>query len=319
MTGGYIMYTRRKFIKTSAYAGAGLAGLALFPSSALARGRETVKLTILHTNDQHSHIEPFLDNDPKYPGLGGMARRAAVIEQIRNIEENVLLFDAGDIFQGTPYFNKYGGELEFKLMSIIGYDASAIGNHDLDNGLEGLDKMLPHAAFSFICSNYDFSDTILHQKISQYKIFNKGGIKIGVFGLGIELAGLVGKKLYGNTQYYDPIASVAQMAFFLKQKMKCELVICLSHLGFKYAKKKIDDWSLAEESMNIDLIIGGHTHTFLDKPLRLKGRDGKEVLVCQAGWTGVRLGRIDYYFSHKAKKKITVEASYQTIKQDGVG
>ena len=295
------MPNRRYFLKTLAGSAAAL-GLSSFPLELLAN-YEIEKLTILHTNDFHSHIDPFPDNDPKYAGLGGVARRSALIKRIRDEEKNVLLLDAGDIFQGTPYFNLYGGEVELKLMSDMGYDASAIGNHDFDNGMDGLLKQLPNANFPFLCSNYDFTDTPLHHKTQPTKIFEKGGLKIGVFGLGIELQGLVDKKHYGNTIYQDPVAKAAAMGQLLKEEKKCDLVICLSHLGYSYKEDKISDVILAKQSRNIDLIIGGHTHTFLDEPVRLKNRDNKEILVAQVGWAGIKLGRIDYYFEKKSKKK----------------
>ncbi|MDQ3191714.1 MAG: metallophosphatase [Bacteroidota bacterium] len=296
------MSSRRKFLKQAAIGSAGFLGLSAIPFEAFAK-KEIVKLTILHTNDVHSHIDPFPDNDPKFGGLGGVARRASLVKKIRNEEENVLLLDAGDIFQGTPYFNLYGGELELKLMSQMGYDASTIGNHDFDNGLEGLEKMLPHAKFPLICSNYDFSNTIMKDKTIPYKIFNKDGLKIGIFGLGIELAGLVDKKLYGETVYMDPMQYAAKMSFLLKHELNCDLVICLSHLGFKYNSNKISDVTLAKKSKNIDLIIGGHTHSFLDNPLVYRNSDNQEVVVSQVGWAGIRLGRIDFFFERKKSKK----------------
>ena len=149
---------RRDFISRVA-GGAAALGLSSVPFDILARN-EIIKLTILHTNDVHSHIDPFPMNDPKYPGMGGVAQRAAIIDKIRAEEKNVLLLDSGDIFQGTPYFNLYGGELEMKLMSKMQYDASTVGNHDFDNGLDGLAKQLPHASFPFLCSNYDFTGMI---------------------------------------------------------------------------------------------------------------------------------------------------------------
>ena len=223
------MPNRRFFLKTIAGSAAAL-GLSSFPLELLA-SYEIEKLTILHTNDFHSHIDPFPDNDPKYAGLGGVARRSALIKRIRDEEKNVLLLDAGDIFQGTPYFNLYGGEVELKLMSDMGYDASTIGNHDFDNGMDGLLKQLPNANFPFLCSNYDFTDTPMHSKTQPAKIIDKGGLKIGVFGLGIELRGLVDKKLYGNTVYQDPVVKAVAMGKLLKEEKKCDLVICLSHLG----------------------------------------------------------------------------------------
>jgi len=253
------MSNRRHFIKQS---GLGAIGLSLIPQLSFGNNKD-IKLTILHTNDMHSHIHPFTSGRNK--GLGGMAQRAALIKQIRKQEEHVLLLDAGDIFQGTPYFNVYGGELEFKLMSEMKYDAVTLGNHDFDNGLEGLKKQLPHANFPFLIANYDFSDTILKNTFKPYKVFRKGDLKIGVFGIGIELDGLVPKKLYQNTVYQDPISTANHYSNLLKQKEKCDLVICLSHLGFKYKEEKISDMTFASQTHDIDLIIGGHTHTFLKK------------------------------------------------------
>ena len=296
------MNDRRKFIRQAVLGGLAFSTLRGLGSN-LILDDDLLKLTILHTNDMHSHIDPFPENDPKYPGLGGMARRAALIARIRSEERNVLLLDAGDIFQGTPYFNYYGGELEFKLMSEMKYDASTIGNHDFDNGLEGIVKQLPHANFPFICSNYDFKDTILHNKTLNYKVFENGGVKTGVFGLGIELEGLVMKQMYGATKYNDPVEVAAHYAKFLKYDLSCDLIICLSHLGYKYQNKKFSDTDLASVSRNIDLIIGGHTHTFLEKPVQVKNAAGEQVLIAQVGWAGIRLGRIDYFFQLKKKKK----------------
>ena len=255
------------------------------------------KITILHTNDVHSHIDPFPESHPRNPNMGGVARRALIIEEIRKENANVLLLDAGDIFQGTPYFNYYGGELEFKLMSMMQYDLATIGNHDFDNGLEGLLAQMPHAKFEFVSANYDFKNTVLDSFVKPYKIFKKDGIKIGVFGLGIELQGLVDAKLYKETKYNNPIETAQEMARILKEEQKCDVIICLSHLGFKYKDEpnRPSDINLARKTKNIDLIIGGHTHTFLDKPVIEKNADGKEVLINQVGCYGINLGRIDFY------------------------
>ena len=300
---------RRDFLKKSVYGTVAFIGLNKFQAFAK---KEATKITILHTNDVHSHIDPFPENDPKYPGLGGAARRAALVKKIRSEEKNVLLLDAGDIYQGTYYFNKYGGELELKIMSQMGYDATAIGNHDFDNGLDGIVSKLQFANFPFLCANYDFSDTALNGKTSVYKIFEKEGVKIGVFGLGIELEGLVDKKNYGATKYLDPMQKAAETALHLKNEKKCDVIICLSHLGFKYAEKKISDVEFAKQSRYIDLIIGGHTHTFLDKPLVSKNRDGADVCVAQVGWAGIKLGRIDLYLDKSTGKKV-IEGSAHTL------
>ena len=297
------MSNRRDFIKKS---GLGVLGLSLLPQISFGRQGD-VKITILHTNDMHSHIHPFTSGRNK--GLGGMAQRAGLINSIRAQEEHVLLLDAGDIFQGTPYFNFYGGELEFKLMSEMKYDAATLGNHDFDNGLEGLAKQLPHANFPFLIANYDFTDTILKDKFKPFKVFNKGGIKIGVFGIGIELDGLVPKNLYGNTIYQDPIEKANHYASLLKKKEQCDLVICLSHLGFKYKTNEISDMIFASQTHDIDLIIGGHTHTFLKKPVSTLNLDKKEVLINQVGWAGINLGKMDFHFSQNGGVKKVLSSS----------
>ncbi|MBP2618908.1 bifunctional metallophosphatase/5'-nucleotidase [Chryseobacterium jejuense] len=292
---------RKSFLKAI---GGGSLAMALAPNMMMAEELKILdlksanKLTILHTNDQHSRIEPFDASYTKNPNQGGFARRSSLIQQIRNQESNVLLLDSGDIFQGTPYFNFFGGELEFKLMSMMKYDASTMGNHDFDNGLEGFLKVLPNAKFPFICSNYDFKNTILDGKTSPYKIFNKNGIKVGIFGVGIQLDGLVGKKQYAETVYSNPIDVAQHYSNFLKKDQKCDLVICLSHIGYDYKDEpnKVSDKILAASTENIDIILGGHTHTFLPEPQTFTNRQGKNVLVNQVGWAGLLLGRIDFYF-----------------------
>lgn len=294
---------RRDFIQKTA-ASSALLGLTNVTLSSFA-SPDTKKITILHTNDVHSHIDSFPADHPRNANMGGAARRAALIDSIRKEEANVLLLDAGDIFQGTPYFNYYGGELEFKLMSMMQYDLATMGNHDFDNGIEGFYAQLPHAKFDFVSANYDFKNTILHDIVKPYKIFKKGGLKIGVFGLGVELEGLVDKKMYKETVYNDPVEVAQDMARILKEEQKCDLVICLSHIGFNYKNDpdKISDLKLAKKTKNIDLIIGGHTHTFLDKPVIEKNSDGKEVLINQVGCYGINLGRIDFYLSSDKEMK----------------
>jgi len=293
---------RRDFIQNTALSSAflGLGGLSLSSF----KTDNTKHLTILHTNDVHSYIDPFPPTHPKNPNMGGVARRAALIETIRKENPNVLLLDAGDIFQGTPYFNYYGGEIEFKLMSMMKYDLATIGNHDFDNSIEGLYNQLPNASFEFVNANYDFTNTIMYGHVKPYKIVCKDGIKVGVFGIGIELEGLVDKKNYKETVYHDPVSVSQDMARILKQEEKCDLVICLSHIGYQYKNEpnKISDIRLATLTKDIDLIIGGHTHTFLDKPTIIKNAEGKDVLVNQVGCYGVNLGRIDFYFDSDVSK-----------------
>ncbi len=277
--------------------------LGLKPSELWASSiKKSNHLTILHTNDVHSHVEPFSSTAGRNANKGGVARRAALIAQIKKENPNTLLLDAGDIFQGTPYFNFYGGELELKLMSMMGYDAGTIGNHEFDNGIEGLSAPLHHANFDLLIANYDFSNTIMDGRTKAYKIFNKNGIRVGVFGLGIELDGLVNKRAYKETVYLDPIEKATDMAYELRHRKHCDLVICLSHLGYRYQNPKtVSDIHLAEKTRDIDLIIGGHTHTFLKEPDRVLNLDEKEVLINQVGCYGLYLGRIDFQFGKAAK------------------
>ncbi len=291
---------RRAFIQQTSAAGAliglGAAGLTSFAPA-------TKQITILHTNDVHSHIDPFGPEDGRNPNQGGVARRATLIDSIRKENPNTLLLDAGDIFQGTPYFNYYGGELEFKLMSMLKYDFATIGNHDFDNGIDGLYAQLPHAKFDFVSANYDFSNTVMDTHVKPYRTIVKNGIKIGVFGLGIELAGLVEQRMYKETKYLDPTEASQEMTRILKEDEKCDLIICLSHLGYDYKDDyKIGDLKIAETTKDIDLIIGGHTHTFLKKPTVTKNSEGKNVLVNQVGCYGINLGRIDFYFDGNKEK-----------------
>ena len=298
----YKYKSRRSFIRDIAGTAA-FFSLYNFPVSLLANTDEYTKISILHTNDWHSRIDPFPDDGGKFAGMGGAAYRAHLIKEIRQQEKNVLLLDAGDIFQGTPYFNFYGGELEYKLMSEMGYDACTLGNHDFDAGLEGILKQLPHATFPFLSANYNFDNTILKDKFKPYKIFVKDGIRIGVFGIGIKLQGLVPDKCYGDTVYNDPIATAQKTVNQLKHEEHCDLVICLSHLGYRYKDDTVSDEVLAAKTSDIDLIIGGHTHTFMDAPVSYKNSAGKETLIFQVGWAGINLGRVDFFMEKKSKRK----------------
>ncbi len=310
------MLNRREFMQKALFSAGLLSVTDVFAEGMVAR-KEAIKISILHTNDVHSHIEPFPADHKKYAGKGGVQNRFNLIQQIRRENKNTLLFDCGDIFQGTPYFNRYGGELELKLMSKMKYDASTLGNHDFDNGMDGFMAVKKYAKFPFICSNYNFDDTILKNQTLPFKIFNKGGIKVGVFGLGIQLDGLVDKKLYGNTQYLDPIKTANEYSELLRKKHKCNLVICLSHLGYSYPENKVSDSVLATKTSGIDLILGGHTHTFLEKAQEFTNLVGGKVLVNQVGWAGLNLGRVDFYFTKGNKKRMSLQsgsASYLEIK-----
>jgi 5'-nucleotidase len=221
-----------------------------------------------------------------------------------------LVLDAGDAFQGTPYFNFYGGELEYKLMSKMGYHASTIGNHEFDNGIDNIAAQLQHAEFDLLNSNYNLSNTSLDGLVKPHQVYEVNGLQVGVFGLGIQLEGLVSKELYKEAEYINPVEMAQDQVKRLKDELKCDLVICLSHLGYNYNSDKIDDLKLAAQTKDIDLIIGGHTHTFLEKPSVVDNAEGKKVLVNQVGWAGVNVGRIDFYFDEEGvndNKSLVIE------------
>ena len=294
---------RRDFIvKTSAATSLltlGGIGLSSFTSG------KTKRITILHTNDTHSHLDAFPATDPKFAHQGGAARRATIFEKIKAENPHTLIFDAGDLFQGTPYFNYYGGELEIKVMNMLKYDAATFGNHEFDNGINSLAEQVTKAQFDFINANYDFKNTLMDGLSKPYKIVIKDGIKIGIFGLGIKLDGLVNKEQYGETVCHHPLEIAQDMTRILKHELKCDLVICLSHLGYSYRKNSqlFSDLDLASQTRDIDLIIGGHTHTFLDQPTIATNLDDKEVIVNQVGCFGVRVGQIDFFFDEWNNKQ----------------
>ena len=288
---------RRKFIYNSSLASLSVVGL-----NSCNLLNEDVKLTILHTNDVHSQIEPFPLNHNKYPDRGGFARRANIFKDLMKINPNTLIFDAGDIFQGTPYFNFFKGELELNLMKKMGYNAATIGNHEFDAGLSSLKTNILNNDFQFISSNYNFDNTELEGLVNKYKVYKKQGIKLGVFGLGIELNGLVNSSLYLETKYYDPVEIAKEMITKLKKEKKCDLIICISHLGHSYQNEKISDLKLGKLTSDIDLIIGGHTHTLLKKPEIIKNSKNEDVIINQVGSNGVFIGKIDFNFSKLNKK-----------------
>ena len=302
---------RRKFIvDTSLTAGALMMG-----APAIAHTSVGSRLTILHTNDVHSRLDPFPMDGSRNAGQGGVAARAALIQKIRSEEEHVLLLDAGDIFQGTPYFNVFKGEPEMKALRMMGYDAIIMGNHDFDAGLDNFaEKLTTHGKMPVVMSNYGFEGTSMESVNQPYKIIRKGDVKIGILGVGIELTGLVPEQLYGKTVYKDPIQQANIHADLLKKKYQCDLVICLSHLGDRYADNKVSDEVLAKESLGIDLIIGGHTHRFFEKPREYSNKLGKKVLVNQVGWGGLQLGRLDFEFSKGSPQKLDKSPSNLVVK-----
>lgn len=273
---------------------------------------KATSLTILHTNDVHSRLEPFPMDGSRNAGRGGIARRATLIQKIRNEQPNVLLFDAGDLFQGTPYFNLYKGEPEVQAMNRMRYDASTIGNHDFDGGMDNMVTQFGKATFPFLIANYDFKNTDMDGRTEPYRIFRKDGLKIGVFGLGIQPVGLIPKELYREMVYNDPIETANSVAATLRNEKKCDYVICLSHLGYQYSDATVSDRVLASKTRNIDLIIGGHTHTFLEAPVNVLNQDGLPVLINQVGFAGIYLGRIDLTFE-RGKASMVASGSGKAV------
>jgi 5'-nucleotidase len=300
---------RRIFIKNLAAGSAGLAA-GLAPLQGFAKN-DLLTLTLLHTNDLHSQIEPFDANHPRYAGRAGLARVAGFANACRLENPNLLLLDAGDFYQGTPYFNFFKGDIMLKMMTEIGYDAGTIGNHEFDNGLEGLRDPLPNAGFPLINSNYDFSNTILAGKFPRYKIFKKSGLRIGIYGLGIELSGLVNEKQHGAVRYNDALPVALEMEKFLALEKKCDLVVCLSHLGLQYRDDKISDVTLAPELFYTDVIIGGHTHSLLEEPLQVRNKAGEMTIVNQAHYGGLMVGKLDFVFREGSGKRSGLKSSQQ--------
>ena len=259
-------------------------------------------LVILHFNDTHSRIEPYPLNDTLFANKGGVVRQETYIEEVRKESKNVFVFYSGDMVQGTPYFTLFGGEVETAVANEMKTTASCLGNHEFDNGLDFLAQLIRRANFPFITTNFDFTGTPVEGLTKKYLIVKKDGLKIGIIGLTIDPEGLVAKKNFEGVKYLDPLESANQTAAYLKKEKKCDLVICLSHLGYYSEGKNNDDINLAKKrgdiniaknSRNIDIILGGHTHTFLQQPDRELNLDGKEVLIQQTGAYGVNVGRVD--------------------------
>lgn len=253
----------------------------------LTLGLEAQELIILHTNDTHSRIEPLPDTDRYNPDLGGVVRRAAYVDKTRKENKNVLLFDAGDFLQGTPYFNMFKGEVEVEAMNLLKYDAVTLGNHEFDYGMDVLEDIVKKAKFPIVSTNYDFSGTPINDYIKPYLVINKNGIRIGVIGVNVNPSGLIATSNYEGMKFNTPFEAANETAQMLRNHLKCDVVICLSHLGYT------NDLKLAENTRNIDIIIGGHSHTFMNEPAFQKNLDGKEVLVYQTNGRGVYVGRIE--------------------------
>ena len=253
---------------------------------------QSKQLYILHSSDTHSRIDP-LDNNPslRNANMGGVARRAGFVDQFRKEHPDMLLFDCGDISQGTPYYNFYQGELEIKALNLMKYDAMTIGNHEFDFGLDNMARLFKMANFPIVCSNYDFEGTVLEGLVKPYVVLKRNGVRIGVFALCPQLEGLVQQSKCEGLVYHKPAAVANRMVMILREQEKCDVVICLSHLGIvkNAGVDDVYDNATIPQTHGIDLVLGGHTHTFLEKPERVKDADGKEVPVMHIGNNGVYL------------------------------
>ena len=289
------MINRRKFLSTSVALGAGIVALPRFPFASTVADDTVV--TILHTNDTHSQIDPLPDND-QYAGKGGVARRATLVKRVRKENPNTLLIDAGDAFQGTPYFNFYKGEVEYKSMSAIGYDAGTLGNHEFDNGVDALAAALKFATFDVVSSNYDVKGTPLQGVVKPYVVKTVAGIRIGLFGLGISPVALITPANFKGITYLDPIETARAMVKTLRGAERCALVVAMSHLGFykNPRPRDVGDGQVASQVDGIDFIASGHTHTFMEQPERVKQPCGQETIVFQVGRSGIYVGRVDFTF-----------------------
>lgn len=257
-----------------------------------------IKLVILHTNDTHSQVEPTEKSNLKTADMGGYARRMGVIEKIRSEEKNVLLFDAGDFSQGTPYFNFFNGRVEIDALNRMQYDAGTLGNHEFDNGIDTLAVILKNARFPLISSNYEVDNTPIKNQIQPYLILKKFGLKIGIMALNVDPKSLIIESNYRGLVYRDPIEKAQELSAFLKNKKKCDLVICLSHLGSDSTAIDVNDFTIAHQTKHIDIILGGHSHSLLENT-KTNNADGKKVIIAQMGKSGLYLGRIDIELEKK--------------------
>jgi len=302
------MIDRRNFLKASIVGGAALA----LPNAASRLLTPTVRaaisepllevaagetlITILHTNDTHSQIDPIPDSDKQWGGKGGVARRATLVKEVRKQNPNTLMVDAGDVFQGTPYFNFYKGEVEYKSMSMIGYDVVTLGNHDFDNGVEALAAAMKFATFEFVSANYDVRGTPLESRVKPYTVRKFGDVRVGLFGLGISPDNLITPENFKGVKYLDPIRMTREVVRLLREQEKCQLVVGMSHLGYYPTPRgnQIGDTQVAAQVSGIDFIASGHTHTFMEEPFLQKNPEGKDTIIFQVGKSGIYVGRIDF-------------------------
>lgn len=251
-----------------------------------------VELRIVHTNDTHSCIMPVSphSSDTALADKGGFVRRAALVRDLRKADEGLLLFDSGDFSQGSAYYNLYKGEVEVRLMNEMRYDAATIGNHEFDFGLENMARIFRLAEFPIVCSNYHVEGTVLEGLVKPYVVLERKGLRIGVFGLGTQLEGMVASENYAGVTYEDPVTAANRVADILKEKEHCDLVVCLSHLGWQI--DGVDDSEVIPATQGIDLVLGGHSHTYMERPEVVKNAAGKNVYCNQMGKHGRYVGEL---------------------------
>ena len=286
--------SRRRFLQLAARHSLALTGAAaLLPSHALALASAPT-LILLHTNDVHSHLDPLPLDHPDFPGQGGAARRATVFHDVRRANPNTLVLDAGDLFMGTPYFEEYQGAAEIRAFSAAGYDAATIGNHEFDPGIERFAEVIrQHATFPFLSANYLVDGSALDGLVAPARVFQLPDFRVGVFGLGIKLDGLVMAGAYAGVRYTDPMQAALRWSAMLRHDERCDAVVCLSHLSPRGAAGEPGDEAIARASSDIDVIIGGHSHTLYEAPEPVPNALGRPVMLNQVGSMGVRVGRID--------------------------
>lgn len=283
---------RKKFIQLSS---SFIAGSAFIPQQLFSESIPSKnELVILHTNDFHSRFEPFPSTHKTWKNRGGIAKLKTLIEQYKEQHKHVLLLDSGDVWQGTPYFNVFKGHPELEWMKNAGYQATTIGNHDFDLGIDHLFELRKTYQTPTVLCNYKIEHQGLKEIVKPFIIHQFGKFKVGITGVAIDFADLLPQKAYEGITYMDPVEPLQKVVDDLRINHHCNLVIVLSHLGFKYETNKIDDLKLAKKTHGIDAILGGHTHTFLEKPEVLKNKKGKNTLVNQAGWAGLKLGKIHF-------------------------
>lgn len=304
------MISRKDFIWQSSLFVAGSMASAVLPGK-LSGTPES--LSILFTNDTHARIDPFPQTAKEFAGLGGVSRRASLIKKIRYNSDHTLLLDAGDVFYGTPWFDLFGGSVDFKVMSSMGYDAMTLGDHEFSLGPEKFAEAAKEAGFPFLAANYRARNTAMNPLIEDFIIREFAGLRVGIFGIGIDLNSTVSPELHSGVTSMDPVRIAGRSVNSLRVHHHCDYIICLSHLGFSYESNKLDDLALAEAVDGIDLIIGGHTHTFLDEPTSVSKPEGRRTWVTQMGHSGIRLGRVDLPIDGDAIETNAITSRYYTI------